>query len=161
MKTQTTVFKQDNKEVIQEGNKFFTRVLEEDEYFESQDFNTFEAAKKHLGIKPTITDNNKLIAEFMRAVYMSHINKWFVMNEECIDEELKYNSDWNWLMEVVEKIENLGFDFAIYTGSSVSIVNTKDFPFEEVISLSGSSKKEAVYNAVVAFIEWYNSAEKE
>jgi hypothetical protein len=59
-------------------------------------------------------------------------------------------------MEVVEKIESLQFDFAIYTGSSVSIINTKDFPFEEIISLSGSSKIEAVYNACVEFIKWYN-----
>ena len=65
----TTVFKLGNKEVIQEGNKFFTRVFENGEFFESGDFNTLEKAKANLDIIPTIEENNKLIAEFMSIEY--------------------------------------------------------------------------------------------
>jgi len=73
-----------------------------------------------------------------------------------IGESFKYNSDWNWLMSVVEKIESLEFDFAIYTGSCVSIINTKDFPYDEIINLNGTSKIESVYNACIDFIKYYN-----
>lgn len=120
----------------------------------------------------TTLENNSTIAEFLdiefdETGYINNPNsKHYKRNCSFITHrmelsELMFHSDWNWLMEVVEKIESLEFDFTIYTGSSVSIINTKDFPFEEVLSLSGSSKIEAVYNAVVSFIEWYNSAEKE
>lgn len=45
------VFVQDNKQVIQKGNHFFTRVFENGESFESGDFNTLERAKASLGIE--------------------------------------------------------------------------------------------------------------
>jgi hypothetical protein len=102
------------------------------------------------------TENNKIIADFMGAKVTT--DTYFIngMYMTISDADLKYHSDWNWLMEVVEKIESLHFDFAIYTGSSVSVINTEDYPYKEIISLNGSSKKEAVYRACVDFIKWYN-----
>jgi len=49
---ETVVFEQDNKQVIQENGKFFTRVFENGESFESGDFNTLERAKENIGIYP-------------------------------------------------------------------------------------------------------------
>lgn len=94
-------------------------------------------------------ENNKIIAEFMNYAI---IDKNGNHKDECYN----YDCNWNWLMEVVEKVEKQGFDFAIYTGACVSIINTKDFPYEEIINLNGSSKIEAVYNACFEFIKWYN-----
>jgi hypothetical protein len=94
------------------------------------------------------TENNKVIAEFMG---MKPINK----NESngiwnCtikahgfnIVQHLSFHSDWNWLMEVVEKIERVGkteFKFSV--------------EFEKV---KLSSNIESVYNACIEFIKWYN-----
>ena len=118
------------------------------------------------------TENNKLIAEFMgvfdkilstRNIYSWSDAPFFYTTEDSKEKVMeniakysKYHSDWNWLMEVVEKIESLGFDFAIYTGSSVSIINTDNTPFKEVVSEGCKNKKEAVYNACLQFIKWYN-----
>lgn len=99
------------------------------------------------------TENNKKLAEFM-----SVESNGIVFQDENTKEfhPIKYHSDWNWLMGVVEKIESLEFDFAIYTGSSASIINTGNFPFKEIVSEGGKNKIEAVYNACIEFVEWYN-----
>jgi hypothetical protein len=76
--------------------------------------------------------NNKIIAEFMNFVF----EKWKGKDrlgtdntdiEYCYDEEgnviddLKFDSDWNWLMTVVEKIyqTNLYYDKYINFNSSM------------------------------------------
>jgi hypothetical protein len=90
--------------------------------------------------------NNRLIAEFMNynleivnnEVYFTHDD----MLESLSDEELHYDTDWNWLMEVVEKIEKVGkteFKFSV--------------EFEKV---KLSSNIESVYNACIEFVKWYN-----
>lgn len=107
------------------------------------------------------TENNKLIAEFM-GVSKSKIDT----NGQVLNfENSKYNTyhkDWNWLMEVVEKIESLVSQFNIRTytlGSTYTDVNIINGDKRIDIELQ-TSKIEAVYNACVAFIEWYNSADK-
>ena len=64
------------------------------------------------------TENNKLIAEFMGLKYepyylpqyktIQYKYGEFVESEHFNKEELKYNTSFDWLMEVVEKIESLG-----------------------------------------------------
>jgi len=87
------------------------------------------------------TENNKLILEFMGEPH----KVW---------QDLAYHSDWNWLMEVVEKIENLGSKSAIvnHLGKHIFTVSLND----NIISEDGNTKIEAVYNACVEFIKWYN-----
>ncbi len=154
MKTTEIVFEQDNKQVIKEGSKFFTRIFENGESFESGDFNSFERAKDNLGIQPTLEENNKIIAEFMglsknRHLYESPISGKYI-------EVLKYDTSWNWLMEVVEKIESLPngrFKIEIYN----NICRIYDHEeFDEIVELSEKTKIEATYNACVEFINWYN-----
>jgi len=71
-------------------------------------------------------NNNKLIAEFMGAVGTPKYNptEWDVYITGCLDvdsddenaqhfytpDEMKYHTSWDWLMPVVEKIENDGLD---------------------------------------------------
>ncbi len=108
------------------------------------------------------TENNKIIAEFMG---MKPINKndtdgiWnctIKAHGFNIVQNLSFNSDWNWLMEVVEKIENLGFEFFIVE-SRCEIAHNTDKSIETVIGFEIVGKKiEATYNACIEFIKWYN-----
>jgi hypothetical protein len=85
---------------------------------------------------------------------------------------LTYHSDWNWLMEVVEKIESLekpitnnpnlvgkNEDYEVHIqGKHVKIYAHGEVT-KEVVDLRSSesnSKIEAVYNACIEFIKWYN-----
>ena len=117
-------------------------------------------------------ENNKLIAEFLSVKIhpCETIEKFkFLPIEErglyngYFIDELKYHEDWNWLMEVVEKIESL----EIFDRMGRFNINTKNFDEnytsfitdkdEDFIQCEGDTKIEAVYNAVVEFIKWYNN----
>jgi|Laugrespbdmm15sd_2_1035082.scaffolds.fasta_scaffold03849_2 hypothetical protein len=175
MNTQTIVFEQDNKQVIQVGSKFFTRVFAYAEIFESQDFNTLERAKESLGIAPTISESNKLIAEFMQYEFFDgdfkvpHTNKTSNSDfkEWCptywnndldsggylvCPSNLIFHSDWNWLMEVVEKIESLGVIVEIR--ENVCYIETSPNNYYSELE---DTKLQATYKAVVEYIKWYNN----
>ena len=128
-------------------------------------------------------ENNKLIAEFMgyliipNQVYINSTNKFekgqWVNFKNC------FNSNWNWLMEVVEKIENLPsrtLQGTYYLGNEVKIykaINTnthyceinlvKESGYRIVsIQFNKESKIKSVYDACLEFIKWYNlNSEKE
>lgn len=69
-------------------------------------------------------------------------------------EDLKFNSDWNWLMEVVEKIEeNYIVDVC---GRAVSIHENNGEMMVDLCAFNYSTKIEAVYNACFEFIQWYS-----
>ena len=108
------------------------------------------------------TENNKIIVEFM---------KWDILNDMTYSkatkgkwvelDKLKFHSNWNWLMEVVEKIESLtdiNSNGCFMVLESIGF-NAK-FIFDDGTRIlkdsKGETKIEAVYMAVVAFIEWYN-----
>jgi hypothetical protein len=105
-------------------------------------------------------ENNKLIAEFLGATD-KHIENFGGA------ENLKYHSDWNWLMSLVEKIEGLefqpknsiciGFDtFGIEMNQCrCDITHYGDFTSHLLQGL-GKNRMESVYNACVEFIKWYN-----
>ena len=115
----------------------------------------------------TTTENNKIIAELMGLSYCEkyQFEGWY-KNHEHNERvyELLYDTDWNWLMEVVGRIESLGGAVCIGNGNCVMIVfyigAVTDESYSKTRELTGETKIEAVYNAVVSFIEWYNSAEK-
>ena len=125
-------------------------------------------------------ENNKLIAEFMG--YEKHpritdalINKtkkmlvpyWSDRNNEVLLDDLAYNQSYDWLMPVVERIENT---FQVGTGDLCKVYissnnNPKDKFYycnifgSEDAQFNGESKQskiESVYRAVVEFIKWYN-----
>lgn len=171
--TQNIVFQHKNNQVVQEGKKYFTRTTEGDECFESGDFNTLERAIESLGILSTTTENSILIAEFMGGNIDPDAKYWLenlkLPNNETRFhiEQGKYNSDWNWLMEVVEKIKSLGFRYICYLTDEKSYVTFSNYTEEQINSnvFIGSNGKgyetennpiEAVYNACVEFIKWYN-----
>ena len=105
----------------------------------------------------TTEQGNKLIAEFM--------NKTFQF-----EEDLKYHSNWNSLMPVVEKIENLndlivdkvwisinGRECGLWTYFDVKEVlriGTENNKFK--VKNTSKSKIESTWRTVIDFIEWYN-----
>ena len=117
------------------------------------------------------TENNKIIAKFMGATLTKDLQIMYPVYEgdSSYVKDLKYHLDWNWLMEVVEKIESLGYrtltenECFMITKSKLSSfdVRSKDdyntiFSDNYEINHYGGSKKENVYNACVEFIKWYN-----
>ncbi|MCP3682376.1 MAG: hypothetical protein GY861_06760 [bacterium] len=106
-------------------------------------------------------ENNKLIAEFMG---MQHTDIGWYDNEETLQlqnntfDELQFYESWDWLMPVVEKIENLGYEFFIVE-NRVEVSHNTDHSIETIIDLTSRSKRDATYDAVVEFINQYNKYE--
>jgi len=111
-----------------------------------------------------ILEYNKRCAEFLG---------WKNLNDDSFPEyvnplgdfyqlkELKFHSDWNWIMEVVEAIEKLKFNVRI-TIACITIENAFDndsnlSPIYKFHSMQGEfeSKKEAVVEAINQFLIWY------
>ena len=110
-------------------------------------------------------ENNKIIAEFLSVkIHPCETieNFKFLPIEErglyngYFIEDLKYHEDWNWLMEVVEKIESLGYRIEIVKHICRIYLSNK----ETIIISENTPKIEAVYNACVEFIKWYNNQNK-
>lgn len=107
------------------------------------------------------TENNKIIAEFMGEKIFNSPLLVFDIPQHAMENEktengaslfepnkLRYHSDWNWLMEVVEKIDYLERN----TDNEVFIKK-----ISSVTSLPLFTPKHTVYNACVEFIKWYNN----
>ena len=108
-----------------------------------------------------IIENNKLIAEFLG--FQSTSLGWFDNEEHLINvekdntfDDLKFHSDWNWLMKVVEKIENLGYGVTIGMADYCIIQNDWKEDLKEIHSLTKNGKLLCTYNACIEFIKWYN-----
>ena len=108
-------------------------------------------------------ENNKLIAEFLGYIDNGCSEDGFLIhpitNYDVEISSLKYHEDWNWLIEVVEKIESLNYVFEI----KITWCRIKQIENGNVIVLrweEDKTKIEAVYNTVVEFIKWYNNQNK-
>lgn len=80
--------------------------------------------------------------------------------------DFKYHEHYNALMPVVEKIESMCFDFNIYFDAikvnpfyrnEVRISEGRNSTRECRILTNGETKLEAIYHAVILFIEWHNN----
>ena len=127
--------------------------------------------------------DNILIAKFMgeKLPYINNQGRFECMvegaglisstNAEDLYRFLRYNynTDWNRLMQVVEKIESLGYRTLTENGCFMITksklnsfdVRSKDdyntiFSDNYEINHYGGSKKENVYNACVEFVKWHN-----
>ena len=115
-----------------------------------------------------IIENNKLIAEFMgvfdKILSTGNIHSWsdapFYYTTEDTREKVikniskysKYSKDWNWLMQVVEKIEKLKCTVVIE--KNICRIHKWGLHFGHAYKFE--TKIEAVYNACIEFIKWYN-----
>ena len=118
--------------------------------------------------------DNQLIAEFMGLSVTNNIvnctENIRSHNERCLSgyniSQARYDSSWDWLMPVVEKItsipllDNLNECNYIYFGfdyeDNSHYVNLYHGEDSQINGNSKVNKIEAVYEAVVKFIKWYN-----
>ena len=123
-----------------------------------------------------IIENNKLIAKFMglnKTKMFFNLKTGNYVKKETADCDIKvvdvylknnkpitnfyYHSDWNWLMQVVEKIENLSKEGETYMFSITKFSARVTYKGSRIVDLPiDNTKIEAVYNACVEFIKWYN-----
>lgn len=126
-----------------------------------------------------ILENNKIIAEFLEFKKVNFLNGCYTFiipdylshgeyknltledNKEVVAwdvENLIFHNDWNWIMQVVEKIESLNFVVQIHLNSCF-IKEFEHFINNKAIWRGKShaeNKIEAVYSACIEFIKWYN-----
>ena len=109
---------------------------------------------------------NKLCAEFLGAVeyvpkawyYFSRYRRhWFFPSRfepnRFTTKMLRFDSDWNWIMEVVEKIEQLGFDVNIFEHDATIKKGSEYVVVTHASKIK--TKKEAVVQAIWKFLNWY------
>ena len=105
------------------------------------------------------TENNKLIAEFLGYVNTTPTDKDFNIYEgknkvlpNLIETnfEKRFHTDWNWLMEVVQKINDQNNVVQIHENHVMVVNNTKGEILVDVVS---GSMLEATYDAVVQYIK--------
>ena len=133
-------------------------------------------------------ENNKLIAEFMGDYFDSGLQLAYYIryNKVYRIEDSQFHESWDWLMPVVEKIESLDLSEYGYTWKGIDgeteynnqsihveiernqcwiYMNLQLDPphtFNEKTShIKFDTKIEAVYAAVVEFIEYYNNLIKQ
>ena len=92
-------------------------------------------------------ENNKLIAEFMGwTLDDKDLNSYRKLNNNVFKYSLlsnfKYHTDWNWLMEVVEKILNICLE-----------LDSMEMYYSITDSIPDINQS---YNEVIEFINWYN-----
>jgi hypothetical protein len=111
------------------------------------------------------TDNNKLLAEFMGYAPphpdYPDTTYWYKKGEQPLS-ILLFDTNWNWLMQVVEKIEGLNFvviHHFYFSKFEVSIKAEHNRSFKNIHYSNINSKIEAVYNACIEFVKWYNTKE--
>jgi len=107
-----------------------------------------------------IIEYNKLCAEFLgfeisenkECFKLLNKNGWIALNI--------FHSDWNWIMEVLNKISFLDYGWKV-TSKEVCIyshrgdINQVNEP--EKYTLFQDSKKEAVVRAIYKFLKWYKN----
>ena len=102
-------------------------------------------------------NENKIIAEFM-GVDIIPLEQFVVgvqsrRMEGYLLEHLQYHTSWDWLMPVVEKIENFGFEIII-AESRCKIKHNTDHSIEQLLNVDIiGTKRESTYQAVVEFIK--------
>ena len=107
-----------------------------------------------------MTTENKLIAEFMgysqpHPDYPS-TTYWYKQGKEPLA-ILSFDRDWNWLMEVVEKIESLNYSLEINKQEELDyqcLITQKN---NIIIQKFNPIKIKAVYQAIVEFINYYKT----
>jgi len=77
-----------------------------------------------------------------------------------LDEKyLHFETSYEWQMEAVEKIEELGYAFNICQNDVEIYEHDSKSSLDTIIQVSEGSKKSSIYAAILEFIEWYDNEE--
>lgn len=106
-----------------------------------------------------ISKGNHHIAVFMEDFYDTGLEPSYYIrkNKEYTIEEAQYHSSWDWLMTVVDKIEELGF--RVYLDKYSCQIYRKDLEFPNNFIIDADFKEDRLANAfdgISAFAEWWN-----
>ena len=120
--------------------------------------------------------DNKLIAEFMGVVFHDDENQYYNADGLHIGNTLQYHTSWDWLMPVVEKIEEIAIDddnltvkehrYQVdmsYTQCSIyDHVRDRGEPWNSkwdgvTASADMGTKLSSTHRAVIEFIKEYNN----
>jgi len=115
----------------------------------------------------TFLQGNKLIGEFMGGVinengdrlFPRDLPKYFEWIGTLLPKDMQYNSDWGWIMPVIQKIGS-DYDVRIMLfpkSMDVTYIDRPDIDEGEISSMGGMSPLHNTWWAVVHFIEWYNA----
>lgn len=118
-----------------------------------------------------MNEDNKLIAEFL-GYSQPHpdypdTTYWYKKDFSPLT-ILSFDTDWDWLMQVVDKIESLHSVNSVVIGKGHCFITfyekykneSKLFKSESQFANVELRKIEAVYNTCVEFIKWYNEQPK-
>jgi len=103
------------------------------------------------------TEKNKLIAEFM-GYAISEQTEGFAQRDKYPKnpfEEISFNSSWDWLMPVVEKIHSDTDCFVTIYYKECTIHNMYSNKMKDIRS-EKENTLQSIYEAVVQFVKWYN-----
>lgn len=102
--------------------------------------------------KKNIVQGNEKIARFMGG--RRKLGKWVgVMGATYKSENFKYDSSWDWLMPVIEKIGMLNNHSYRICNGHTTISNNTGWVTQKVSNNSIG----ATYDAVLDFIDWYST----
>jgi len=108
---------------------------------------------------------NRLCVEFIGLKCHEPSGYWtlptFMDGDGWTMTDMKFHSDWNWIMQVVEKIESLlhrpnELDTPIYCVTNFRNIVKIETVNDEIVWVKRSSKKEAFIQAIWEFLQWYN-----
>lgn len=103
---------------------------------------------------------NKMCAEFLGYINLTPDDKDFdfyehptqpLIIDKCIFKMLEpksmlFHSDWNWIMEIVEKIKSINLKLSV--------------EYDEVMTLFITTPKQIVVQVIWEFLNWYNENKK-
>ena len=106
-------------------------------------------------------DNNILIAEFMGGYRYSRDENFIIFNETdnifsddiILYKNLMFDKKWDWLMLVVERIN--GFNNVVSINENHVFI-TNNEKGEILVDIVASSMFEAIYEAIVKYVKYYN-----
>lgn len=127
-----------------------------------------------------ILKNNKLIAEFMEFEkyhikdkndgYLVVLKKGYIPMETCVA-KLQFHSSWDWLMPVVEKIEDLDYNELVSHTYSIEITGNGSTAYKNICPKGESNiiyrfnlrnnRLKCTWIVIIEFIKWYNNQKTE